>query len=386
MATAAGLPLIEATIHEPIDGIWVANVELDANEAPTPGEPATIDLDGDEWVGTIDRSALDSGRAKVRIIGGAAGLRTEIPARYYRSPTLQIVLDQILADAGETLSADAVDLSTISVERWTRTSGRAAEALDRLAAAAGHAWRVQRDGTVWLGTDDFDDSGADVLEADRDPRTKAVLLQPRGPLLVRPGTSVLGLPVYAVTTTWAPQGARQRVRYEASRTRAVLSAIVDAGAAKAIALRGLYRATVVTQRPNGNVDVLPDLDDLGRDTGGLSDVPIRYGFPGWAVEVTEGSRCLIGFEDGDEERPYVDQWLPGAIVVARFEGGTKDMARVDDHVSLGTVTAIDGDGLPVTFIHTRPAGGDPPLPPVMTSQVLDLTVGRITTGNPKLKA
>lgn len=91
-----------------------------------------------------------------------------------------------------------------------------------------------------------------------------------------------------------------------------------------------YSAVVQRQHSDLTLDLLPD-NDAVRGTG-LSNVPIRHGLPGVEVRVLVGSRVLLGYENGDPQRPYAHLWDPSAIEELRFDGGTAALARVGDVV------------------------------------------------------
>jgi hypothetical protein len=103
---------------------------------------------------------------------------------------------------------------------------------------------------------------------------------------------------------------------------------------------GVYEASIQGQADDDTVDVLPDDPKLRGD--GLQRVPIRHGLPGVTVRVAEGSRCLLGFENGDPSKPYVSLWAAGSVTEIRFGGGTIGVARVGDPVacSLPVLSAI----------------------------------------------
>src|SRR5574343_585652 len=71
----------------------------------------------------------------------------------------------------------------------------------------------------------------------------------------------------------------------------------------------LYQCSVVGQSGN-KLDLRPD--DPRLPQGGLTEVPLRYGLPGVEVEVSNGTRCLLGFEGGNPSLPYVHGFLYGA--------------------------------------------------------------------------
>ena len=162
-------PALAAVVRLPARGVWTATLDLDATEAPS--GRVSIACDGAApLVGTVLRGAVDGSVARVLVVGGAGGLRGELAALALQQGTLGDVLSATLREAGETLSPTSATLSDRAAVRWHRAQGVAALTLSALAEAAGLAWRVLRDGTVWLGVDAFDDAPAgDRTVVGRDP-------------------------------------------------------------------------------------------------------------------------------------------------------------------------------------------------------------------------
>lgn len=94
----------------------------------------------------------------------------------------------------------------------------------------------------------------------------------------------------------------------------------------------LYAATVEGQAADDTLDLRPDDESIRGQ--GLSGVPIRHGLPGVRVRVGAGARVKLGFENGDPAKPYAALWEPGAIESLEFDGGTRQVARVGDPVTV----------------------------------------------------
>lgn len=150
---------------------------------------------------------------------------------------------------------------------------------------------------------------------------------------------------------------------------------------------GKFAGTIVKQHADGTVDILAD-DSRVIFPNGLQ---IRYDSPGWSATVPQGTRCNVAFSDGDPRKPYVCDFENGEITRLDFDGGTKNIARVDDTVSCGTI-AIVGSASTLTITYTPPTG---------SATVVALTLGgsatiagtgtfaitgKITSGNSKLRA
>lgn len=89
----------------------------------------------------------------------------------------------------------------------------------------------------------------------------------------------------------------------------------------------VYRGVVVSQTDQ-TVDVTLDDPRLP----GMSAVPIQVGIPGATVEVANGARMLIAFENGDPAKPIVLLW----------EGASaRRVSLVADLLELGVEGAAD---------------------------------------------
>lgn len=121
----------------------------------------------------------------------------------------------------------------------------------------------------------------------------------------------------------------------------------------------LYPARVVSQQDDGTVDVKPD---DGRFGPGLSRVPVRHGLPGVSVRVRQGARVLVGFDEGEIDKPFAALWEPGGLEQLTIEASVKVIVKAPQ-VFLGDETdarpiARAGDLIEVYL----PAV--PPLPPL----------------------
>lgn len=136
----------------------------------------------------------------------------------------------------------------------------------------------------------------------------------------------------------------------------------------------LYACRVVAQNTDLTLELQPDDARIPS----LSAVPIRHGLPGVTVRVAAGARVLLAFENGDPSKPVATLWDSASVEEIVFAGGTKKVAREDDEVSLGTFAYTPG----VSLVWVPPGSVEPvPILPTPTP-----VTGRITGGNPKLKA
>lgn len=103
-----------------------------------------------------------------------------------------------------------------------------------------------------------------------------------------------------------------------------------------------YPGKVVSQSGDlSTLDVLLDLDTDGnaRRMPSPSNVSIRLGIPGVTVSLKNTARCMVGFEQGDPDRPYIADWEQGGVVNYTFIGAS-------DYV------AINGDTHPLPKFDT----------------------------------
>lgn len=155
LVTCAGADVLRGRVHIGLRGAWWAELVLDRTTAPS-GAVTLAAVDGLALAGTIADAGVYLEAAHVRVVGGAGKLGTTV-ARAFRGARLRDALDAILRGAGEAQSSTiAASTLAVSLPAWT-VSGRAAGALDELAAIATRSlgddvhWRVLGDGSVWIG-------------------------------------------------------------------------------------------------------------------------------------------------------------------------------------------------------------------------------------------
>lgn len=155
--TLGGRAVTLATITLPALGVWCADVDVDTADEITGRADLVVD-GGPTWSGTVVSGGVSHGLWRGRLVGGAGGLRTTLPALAYRNATLADVLRDVLTESGEVLSPTSADLS-YAVALWQRTRGLGASAVSEIATLAGYTWRVRGDGLVWLGVETWPDAG-----------------------------------------------------------------------------------------------------------------------------------------------------------------------------------------------------------------------------------
>lgn len=198
LGTLNGVPILEARVQMPSSGAWTADVVLPTDGGPGDMASATLDFGALQLVGTAVRGGSYLGASMVRLVGGGAGLGTQMAPKEYRGVPLSIPLKEILAAAGDTLSAASeADALSYNLPRWLRFAQSAGEAIAALAVETGRAWRVLADGTVWVGTESYPSAAPAYQLVRGDPHLGSVEVAMDAPLLI-PGIGFLGFPVVAV--------------------------------------------------------------------------------------------------------------------------------------------------------------------------------------------
>jgi len=360
-ATCNGKNVISCTLTEPRVGVWSAMVDVDADAAIT-GKVSLV-IDGVTWTGIVVKGDHHAGRVHLQLVGGAGKLGKVLEVKHYRGVNLGAVVTDIMRETGESLSSDTDPaVRGHQVARWTRTKGPASITLKKVADELGLVWRVQRDGTVWLGADKWAESKTAHDEIDRTPGRDAVVIAPEAPH-VAPGQSFGGRRVSRVTTsTENGGGLRQEILYESanggSRVAEDIAAIVDQRTADKIDYSRLYPSKVLSQSADGTLEIIPDAKQLRGN--GLTGVPIRHGIPGVTVRVPAGGKVLLFFEAGDPKLPAAALWPDGSSCT-EVRIRTPKLIVDGDIECTGEITAHSA--LPATRVrlgrHIHPAATGP---------------------------
>lgn len=164
-ATLNGLPVIRGDLKLPYQGAFTAQLEVDADSAPT-GTAALLLL-GRAFTGAVvadpeDGTQVLSGDAgglyRCRVVGGAGGLAKPIaPQEWPQGAAVSQVLAAILSAGGESQATD-IDPTLLArvLPQWSITQGAVGGALGALVEylasdGADVVWRIRGDGLVWIG-------------------------------------------------------------------------------------------------------------------------------------------------------------------------------------------------------------------------------------------
>lgn len=352
-ADAKPISPISAHLHHPRIGAWECGLDLDL-EIPANGK-LKFRLDDLEFTGTVlkDHTGTDGPRSKCRVVAGNGHL-TQIlkPHSYSGGAGVKVgtIVTDILKDCGEDLS-DLSDGPTLDkvLPRWHVSAVSAQQALTALAQQVDAAWRVLRDGTVWFGAETWPTvkpEGTLVHEAWTDGH---LVLAAETPNMV-PGTIYNGQKIEHVTHEFGSK-LRTHVRTEGGSAVNAFAKVARLG--QHIDFSREYPCEVVTQNPDGTLQLLPD-DEIMKSSG-LDHVPIRYGIPGIKATVSKGARCHLAFAAGDPTRPYVSVWEydPEKVTLNSIFDGAQSLARVGDLVQSGgpgTIVTL----MPITLVGAPP--------------------------------
>jgi hypothetical protein len=119
--------------------------------------------------------------------------------------------------------------------------------------------------------------------------------------------------------------------------RDAVAAVVDTLVGPRLDMRAAYRCRVVTQHSDGTLDVAPESTRIP----GMTRVPVVYGDAATRAKVKSGVTCYVEFADGDESKPIVRGFEPGAVTEitidaerVRLADGGRPLARVGDLVAV----------------------------------------------------
>lgn len=202
-----------ARISLPRTGTWSARVVHEGVE-PLFGH-VSLEADGLVLEGTVQRSGIEGGRGYSLVQGGAGGLTRELPARFWRGGTIQLVLEDLMRETSESL-VDDLELPLKST-RWSRSRTSGGAELDRVCHWLGSdvVWRLRRDGRVWLGREAWVNPDVEHIELERSPQDARLLIAPEGLVDIEPGSVLNGERVDSVVHRVEPSQLRTEVFLEA---------------------------------------------------------------------------------------------------------------------------------------------------------------------------
>lgn len=361
--TANDHRILRATITERSHGNWTAELATDSDDNTALSGAVTLTVDDQAWTGHMVRSAIDGGQVLSMVAGGTGGWKTTLGARSYVAPSMRTVLQDIATAAGEALSSTiASAVLGTQVPHWTRSEGTTAEALEAVAAKLGPTYRarVLRDGTLWIGEDTWAAFDLDAIELENNGAHRYRVFGPEQ-LDLKPGVTLNGERVAQVEHRVSEDGLRTYAHTldqltattKSAGVFASLKAIVDRILGRRLDMLALYPCRVASQNSAGLLELTPDDDRI--KGFGLQAVPIRHGLPGFTCRVPAGARVRVGFDAGDESRPFALLWDEGDVTSVTFDGGSAGVARVGDEVRVGKLLLVASSGGTVISFTSFPA-------------------------------
>lgn len=315
-------------------GTWVADVLFD-DPSPRAGRVSLVASNGQTYVGTIDRGGEFEDTDRTRVIGGAGGMSKPATPRQYSNPTVRIVLGDLLAAAGETLSSTAdQDVLATEIAAWTTSAEPIGTVVTALmtTAGGGATWRMLPDGTVWVGAETWPDSGLDaddyqILSKRFEDGSWMVAVDANAVLALTPGTTFEGqrvsMVIHRIDDEHEP-GPRMRVWFSDSdetaledRLAAAIGKLVRGADAPTVDYRALYRAQVIAQSGD-TIHVEPEIANSLPDMG---KIPLLLGLPGCSVAGVQGGNVLVGWRGGDRSKAYAICFDSSTKVGMLFLGG-----------------------------------------------------------------
>lgn len=296
-ASANGHTLSSATVDIPRARLWVADVSLsDASELDG---LVSIRLGPLVLNGAVFRAAEFTGARSARIVGGVAGWRKRVDAKWYANGVL---LSQVIADVAREVGETVVFAAGIdrNLGAWTREAGQASETLTAMVGADG--WYVRPDGATSVG---------EPRDASRilSSFTAMQLRGAEGRWLVssdalddwQPGRQFI-TPATG-EAVWTIEYVQHTIRGATVRTEVRVSGATEPGLAvfaqPARRLLGHYEYRTITH--GDDVHAEPTDPSLGLPAlTGLAYIPSLLGE---TVALADGALVVIVFLNGDPARP-----------------------------------------------------------------------------------
>jgi hypothetical protein len=160
LARVGSFDVIYARIEMPLIGAWGAIIELDIGDGSAPTGSTSIDFDTSpsvSFVGSILPSLGEgspvSGRARILVRAGVNALLGEVVGKPYENIAPRLVVEDIIADAGEEIEALSSVDSLPTQRLWVRPKGKGTQALSRFLESSGLTWRFRSSGRIEILAD-----------------------------------------------------------------------------------------------------------------------------------------------------------------------------------------------------------------------------------------
>lgn len=367
--------ILSLSLDIPIIGCWdVDQLRISEEVSANVGDSITVKLFDKELKGTIVDLVAFAGVTTLIVSAGSYKLGDILESDNFYGGIVRDVVNFILSKTNMTLSnKSSLDILSTSFNRFDKIKASSADILDRLLELTdGGIWRVELDGSLYIGREEYSDISVkypDATENDnyliRDKQMTVYDIYTMD-ILFEPGFIIEGHNVRETTITVDSETTTTVLSF---LPPAYISTRTMASNMKEIVYTTKYSFSVLEQTANGNVSVIPDSEIQDLFSGGLKNVPIVYPMPNMQVKVKPGAKCILEFLNGSPTNPVISGWLYNNkdLVTVYFSDVTTDTsvmkgaARINDPVNVGTLsgTAPPGGG-PVTFTYS-PANGSTPL-------------------------
>ncbi len=312
MITIRGKNVLSARVDFPRFGFWMADFDIDADDpAPFEGRQEVAWGEG-VLVGTMRSPVLLNGRVRGRMFGGAYGMLTASPARFWRSASARIILSDILRAGGETLSPASTGLDRI-VDAWTLHKGTVGQQIELTCDVLGINRRVLDDGTWWFGTDTWPVMSArDIVVQTENAESREVTFATER-FDFRGGQVILDRNATKITYFADPSSMRVTMNYGGQNEKDALTENFAAYVRTQTVhtdFYAFYSYKVLSQNGDGTLEVVPENPDMP----GMNRVPIRYEAPGVSITVAPGTKCLVGWVNGDPGKPFASHFGGGNLL------------------------------------------------------------------------
>jgi len=389
--------ILSLSLDIPIRGCWdIDQLRISEEVSSTVGDSVTIKLFDKELKGTIVDIVPFAGITTLIISAGSYKLGDILESDNFYGGIVRDVVNFVLSKTNMSLSTkSSLDILSTSFNRFDKIKASSADILDRLLELTdGGIWRVELDGSLYIGREEYPDISVKYPEAtendnylvrDKEMTNYDIYTMD---ILFEPGFTIDSKKVRKTTITVDSETTTTILSFlppEYISTRNMASNM------KEIVYTTKYSVSVLEQTANGNVSVIPDSEIQDLFGGGLKNVPIVYPMPNMQVKVKPGAKCILEFLNGSPTNPIISGWLYNNkdLVTVYFSDVTTDTsvmkgaARINDPVNVGTLSGIITIGMtniPVTFTYAPANGG-----PSQTLPLISISGGVISNGSQTVK-
>lgn len=305
--TLNGYPVTRGDLKEPHQGAYTAEVEIDADHAPSGqvqlqilGTTFFMSVVADPNDADLKLSGDSGGFQRCLLVAGAGGLQNQIAAdERAQGALVQQLLLAILNGTDETLAAD-IDPTFLGqgVPQWSWMQGTVESALSALCAYLGVIWRIRADGKVWLGRPaSTPRTPPDYIITDIAPETGQASWS-LNDITTKPDDVIDGLTVHQILYSWEGDEYRALVTHAPGPTSGLFLLVGKWIARLHLSYYQLAPGRVAGQ--NGpTVQFQPDSSTISP----LRKVGLRLGLPDSDVQGLSGGRGAVGWEGASPTGP-----------------------------------------------------------------------------------